>query len=368
MDTRMNTRQETGPLAAEKGHTPHPESGLAMVFFGLWIIVIFGFAAFSLDISRIYTEHSELRNGADAAALAIAQDCGFGLCGGYYDEFGIGEIYADANARDGASLVDDIDIDMSNQTVTVEVATEDTAGDNNLDMVVAQVVGYNGLTVRADATVKWGAPSGFTSLPLTFSKCEWDQFGAPGFVDEDPLGFLHRPSSVLQDRLPPVSGYPYEAKSVTIYLHGTSVCGGSPSGADLPGGFGWLDPTGSCELTSELGDWKELDPGASPPASCSPSDLSAALGTVQYIPYFNDIDGTGTNAEYHIHGYGALYVTGYNFGGSYKEDSIIDGDPACTGSLRCIQGYMIGGWVDSASATTGLGGGEYGVVALELTN
>lgn len=341
------------------------EHGLSFVFFGLWMLVIFGFAAFALDTSRIYNEHSELRNGADAAAFAIASDCAQDLCVGFYDEYAVGELYADPNARDGSMVVEDIAIDLANQTVTVDVATENDDGGNVLDMVLAQLIGYDGLTVRTDATVRWGAPSGYASLPLAFSKCEWDDFGAPGFVDEDPLGFLHRPDAVVNGDLPPTLGYPYAAKFVTIYIHGSSICGGSPSGADLPGGFGWLDPTSGCQLVSNLGDWVEIDPGASPPSGCSTSWMEDTLGTVQFIPYFNDVVGTGTSAQYHVHGYGALYVTGYNFGGQYKEDSLISGLPPCTGADRCIEGYMIGDWVGSAGSA-GTGGGSYGVITLEL--
>ena len=117
-----------------------------------------------------------------------------------------------------------------------------------------------------------------------------------------------------------------------------------------------------------MGDWVEVDPGASPPSGCSPSDMEDKLGTVQFIPHFNDVVGTGTNAEYHVHGFGALYVTGYNFGGQYKEDSLVDGELPCTGSQRCIQGYLIGDWVDSTNSTAGLGGGDYGVVSVQLSD
>lgn len=354
---------------AIEGRSDHldSESGVAMAVFGLWIVVLFGFGALAIDVSRIYTEHSELRNGADAAALAIARDCGQGLCDGFYDEYGMAETYADANARDGATWVEDVEIDFGEQAVTVSVGSEDDSGGNTFDMVLAGIIGFNGLTVRTDATVKWGAPAGFTAFPVTFSKCEWDEFGAPGFVDENPDGHLHRQASVLNDDIADSSSYAYADKSVTIYLHGTSVCGGSPSGGDIPGGFGWLDADSGCQLTTSQGTLLAVDPGASPSSGCSPTTLEDVLGTVQVIPYFNDVTGTGNNAIYHMDGFGALYVTGYNLGGLYKEKSLIDGQPVCTGSLRCIQGYLIGDWIQSG-ASTGLGGTQYGVVALELTN
>ena len=58
------------------------EDGIALVLFGLWVVVLLGFAALALDVSRIYNEHAELQNGADAAALAVGMDCGLGVCGG----------------------------------------------------------------------------------------------------------------------------------------------------------------------------------------------------------------------------------------------------------------------------------------------
>jgi len=346
----------------------HSESGVAMVVFGLWIVVLFGFGALAIDVSRIYTEHSELRNGADAAALAIARDCGQGLCGGYYDEFGMAEVYADANARDGATWVEDVEIDFDDQTVTVSVGSEESGGGNDFDMVLAGIVGFDGFTVRADATVKWGAPGGFTAFPVTFSKCEWDAFGAPGFADETVDGFLHRQEVVLNGDIAQGLAYPYSHKRVIIYLHGTSVCGGSPSGGDIPGGFGWLDADPGCVLTTSQGTMLEVDPGASPTSGCSTTTMQDALGTVQVIPYFNDVVGSGTNATYSMDGFGALYVTGYSLGGLYKENSIVDGNPVCTGSLRCIEGYMIGDWVQSSGVSTGLGGGDYGVVSLQFVN
>ncbi len=341
------------------------ERGLTMVVFGLWMLVIFGFGAFALDISRIYNEHSELRNGADAAAFAIAADCGQQRCDGFYDEHAVANMYADPNARDGATGINNVAIDFATQQVTVTVETEDTSGNNKLEMVLAQIIGYNDPTVQASATVMWGAPSGYDALPLAFSRCEWDSFGSAGFVDEDPLGFLHRQSSVVNNELPPTLGYPYAAKFVTIYLHGSSTCAAGPSGQDLPGGFGWLDSNPNCRIQPSLGDWLEIDPGASPPGECNPSTMRDTIGTVQFVPYFDDVVGTGTNADYHINGFGALYVTGYNFGGSYKEDSIVTGVAPCTGDDRCIQGYMMGDWVDS-NTSPGLGGGDYGIIALEM--
>jgi hypothetical protein len=89
------------------------------------------------------------------------------------------------------------------------------------------------------------------------------------------------------------------------------------------------------------------------------------MGTVQMIPYFDEARASGNNGEYRVLGYGALYITGYNFAGQFKANSLIDGKLPCKGSDRCIQGYFIGNW--SAGGTQGgPGGPDLGVSGFGL--
>ncbi|NND04240.1 MAG: hypothetical protein HKN91_15790, partial [Acidimicrobiia bacterium] len=258
------------------------ESGIAAVFVGLWLVVLIGFGAFALDTSRIFNEYSELQNGADAAALAIAMDCAIGSCDGYFDALGLADAYADANMIDDTAYVEEVIVDLVDNAVEVAVATESAEGDNTFDMVLANVIGYNGLTVRAETEVVWGSAGGAKVLPLIYSLCEWDAFGSPGFVDEDPNGFLHHESSMA-------GGFaPYADRYVTIFFHGTSTCQAGPSGQDLPGGFGWLESSeGLCEADVTVGYWVNLDPGASPTSECSPSYIKSLVVTVIGLPYFD---------------------------------------------------------------------------------
>lgn len=348
-----------GAAAAQKRGS---ESGAVMVFLALASVVLFAFAAFAIDMGRIYLERRALQNGADAAALAIADDCAQSRCGGYYDEYAVAELYADANAGDASASVSDVDFDLATQSVTVTVETEQTDGTSILPTLFASVIGYDGLTVEAEATVQWGSPSGLPVLPLVYSQCEWMMFGESGYVDRPGGGFLHRASSVRDGLLPPAGGYQYWSRSVTVFFHGSSTCHDSESGQDLPGGFGWVDVTGSdCEAQLGVGDLPSVEPGASPTSECDVAEMAATIGTVQLIPYFDDYTGTGTGGEYQIAGFGAFYVTGYNFGGSFKEDSLIDGQPPCTGNDRCIQGYLIGDWavLDNGAPLSAVDHGVY---------
>ena len=323
------------------------ERGAVLAFFAVAIVMLVGFTAFTIDYGRIYLERRELQSGADAAALAVATDCALGDCGSSIEQHDTAEQYADANASDNRAWADDVTVDLGAQTVRVHASTEDSSGDNNFDMMFAQVIGYDGFTVGAEATVAWGAPDGLATLPITFSLCEWNNFTAPFFPWED------WPPSPL----PPVGD------SVTLFFHGdTEVCHDSPSGADLPGGFGWLDtPSGTCETEVFTDDWVPDDPGASPSTGCSASVMENLVGTVVLIPYFDEFVGTGAGAEYHIAGFGAFYLTGYNFAGQYKEASLVTGLQVCTGEDRCLEGFLIDDYVLSGPPG---GSSDFGVTVI----
>jgi Flp pilus assembly protein TadG len=57
------------------------ERGAIGVVVALLMIPLMGFAAIAIDVSAMYAERPQLQNGADAAALAIAQDCAVDSCG-----------------------------------------------------------------------------------------------------------------------------------------------------------------------------------------------------------------------------------------------------------------------------------------------
>jgi len=352
--------QRTSSRAANGGRN---EGGAVLVFVAIGMVMLIGFVAITVDFGRIYSERRELQNGADAAALAVAQDCALGNCAGGYDPYPVAEQYADANASDGLASVDDIGLDLGAQQVRVKAITEDPGGDNFFDMTFAKILGYDGLTVGADATVAWGAPKGGATLPLIFSVCEWRRF-------QDSL---HPGTAVINDELPPTGGYPRMSEYSTVYFHKEDVvdgegkrCTDSESGQDLPGGFGWLESAGGCSAEIDVNDTVGIDPGASPTTGCSSSDLKDLLGTVVLIPYFDTFTGTGNNARYHVAGFGALYLTGYNFTGQYKEKSWITGGKACSPPDTCIEGYFIDPW--NAAGGGEIGGGDFGVVVIQFVD
>ncbi len=360
------------------------EKGFSLVLVAIVLVVLIGMVAFAVDVGALYEERRELQNGADAAALAIAENCGRGLPCDTTTAEATADQYADANGIDGAAAIDELDLDLAAQTVRVETATETSDGGTIFRPFFAQVIGFEGSTVRAEASAAWGVPAGSGDIPLTISKCEWDKFVGPFVVgyraDGTPILDLNEPPAEDQngdgvmDHLdwfhlydPPGTN----ANSITATFHdgkATEDCSaeaGQDTDGDgrLSGGFGWLDTDGDCYAETDHEGWYGEDPGASPSSGCGPSQLQGILGTVVTIPVFTDTQGLGANGQYLMTEPLALYVTGYNFGGQYKE--WLTDEPPCKGDVRCIQGYPT-----VTLDTTGdiLPGGEYrGVLVVKLT-
>ena len=105
-------------------------------------------------------------------------------------------------------------------------------------MVFAPVIGIDEFDVGARAVAAWGPPGSAQTVPLIFSKCEWDHFGVPGMVSEG--GFLHDKADI-----PFTDGYPHSPVKIDFHGRQSPDCHSSSSGQDLPGGFRWLDTDGN---------------------------------------------------------------------------------------------------------------------------
>jgi hypothetical protein len=129
----------------------------------------------------------------------------------------------------------------------------------------------------------------------------------------------------------------------------------------LAGGFGWLiSPSGDCRVNLTAGQWISEDPGASPTTGCDPAFMLGLVGEEVPLPFFNDVDGLGSNGRYRVAGFGMFHITGFNFGGQYKAPL---GAVPCQGDERCISGYFTTGVVYDGEP----GGSDHGLVIVELT-
>lgn len=322
------------------------DRGATIVMTAIVLVVILGMAGIVVDVGALYEERRELQNGADAAALAIAESCALGRPCDYSVALDTAIRYASANAADGVSAVDSVDLDLTAKSVTVQTSTVNGEGGNVVEPFFGAVVGWDGATVAASATAIWGYPSALRStIPLIISECE--------FPDRADI-----PSSPR-----------------VIYFHdgnNAESCNAQPGmDADgngvLSGGFGWLvSPTGDCRVNLETGQLVSDDPGASPTSGCDPSSLFNLVAQPGEepnpvpLPFFVDLYGLGTNGQYEVGGFGMFVITGFNFGGSFKAPSAETAP--CAGDERCLAGYFTTGVVYDGKP----GGADHGLVIVEL--
>ena len=357
------------PLFARASTRLENESGVTIIFIAVILLGLLAMTAFVIDFGRIWQERRELQAGATAAALAVGEDCARDLCDAAYNESLVADLYADANATDGAATIHGIALDLTAQTVEVVTATEEPDGSASMDMFFARIVGFDTITVGAGAIVAWGNPQLVTTIPLIISDCEWlrDPALFPGWPGGDPDNLpTYDPSIPLADYDP--------ATMVMLILHdttGAEECNSLPGhdvGGDgkLPGGFGWLDTGGSC-IPRVRDGWVAEDPGASPSTGCSASEVETLMfdsGPV-FIPYFSDIDIIPGADLYEISGYGAFVVGGYNFTGQYKEYRAPLTDLPCGGSTHCVSGWFVQ-HVDNGGSGGPLGGVDRGIIVIQL--
>jgi len=307
------------------------ERGAIGVVVALLMIPLMGFAAIAIDVSAMYAERQQLQNGADAGALAIAQDCAVGSCG---RPDATAQSFAAANLRSATS------------TAAVTALTEDHVSVRNSgvrDHLFAPVLGIDSSVITATATAEWAAPTGGTAgVPLAFNRCEFDAQTGGGVPTKAVAGTV----------LVSTATGPTCANQVKV----------------TPGGFAWVGVnSGTCGRTSALtGSLSQLPASSSltnePPSSCSPADFARLQNSTALVPIFDTYAGTGSLATYHVFGYAAFKITGYYFGGQF------DWGSPCSGSERCIRGYFTKKTDRTATFTYGTGAPQLGAGVVTLTN
>lgn len=301
----------------------------------VFVAVFIGFTMLVIDGGSAYSERRQLQNGADAGALAIAEDCVAGAltC---TDLTAAPKVngYANQNSDDNTSN-STVHIDLTAGTVTVNTSTRTASGGTILPPFFAQVFGLNAGTVRASAVARYGVAGSLSpALPLTFSRCEWDAATVAGTVLY-PASTRWPPEQVVMFHTPSPSD---------------NACPEGSAGADAPGAFGWLDTSGGCQTGVVAPGYASADTGRSANNSCKVL-LAGLVGKVVDLPIYDSVTGTGTNTSYHIVGFAPFFLTGYYINGStytaslispYKKLCVAWQDLSSTGSASdsCIKGFF----------------------------
>ena len=306
------------------------ERGGIAIMVAILMVALLGFAALAVDVGMLYAERTQLRNGSDAAALAVAGKCAKDIndveCS---TTSALARSLANGNAGDGASNIQSLLLDKPNRTVTVAAAAQEPGKEpNRVSLFFAGVLGYTSAEVSATSSVTWGSPrKGPAPFPVAFSICQ-----VQGHVD----GTLQ----LLQN-------------------HGSNAnadCNYGPSGAAVEGGFGWLvsDP-GVCGALIDIAVAEGgSDPGNSSPGGCDATlnswaaDITAGKDVVVLLPVFNRVSGTGNGAVYGLTTFAAFKVKGWKFSGNstlpdafQNTTPAVDASVSCDGNCRGVIGSFI---------------------------
>lgn len=312
------------------------ERGAISIIVALMLVALLGFGAIAVDVAMMYSERTQLRNGADAAALAVAQKCAKSATDPDCSSTSpLVANLANSNANDGLSNIKSAVLDKANRTITVSVGAQEAGHTpNQVSLFFARSLGINTAEVTAPATVKWGSPTkGTAPFPITVSICQVrDQAG------------------VMQ----------------LLQLHGTGAnpsCFYGPSGASVEGGFGGLkqDP-GACGATVDVGlSTVNGDTGNNPPPYCESTlngwaaDMNAGKDVIVLLPVFNSVTGTGTNAVFGFKTFAAFKVAGWKLGPTGLPYTFRNRTPDVPAALECREPCrgIIGTFVKYVSLANG---------------
>ncbi|MGT2461523.1 pilus assembly protein TadG-related protein [Sinomonas atrocyanea] len=332
------------------------EQGATIAFVAVLLVVLLGAGAIAVDVGQLAAERAQLQNGADAAALAVASTCAKspGTCASGSST--LGTLYGNANANDGATTIAPPTIDFTARTVTANASTLTSSGSSSMTLAFARFLGINTGSAKASATAAWSPIGKGTGFPLTFSSACFD------------ISATSQTGAVQQFQYKP-----------GMYCT-------SPSGQQIPGGWGWLDSS-NCQITTQAGSTSVgSDPGNNLPLGCAAIlqgwvDTIQAGGEVDVVfPIFTSSTQNGTNGSYAISGYATLRIIGWKLaGGANKTPGSFRntagaltalGLPAiyaCSGgSDRCVIAQFIR--FDVADPTTGsTTGQDYGTSSVTLT-
>jgi hypothetical protein len=336
------------------------DEGVTMVLVGVMLSVLLAVAGMAVDLGVVFAERRELRTGADAGALAIAEDCGMKHC----DEptaRATAQEYADANAWDGTSAVDSVSLIHNTATTgSVRVVTSawDAAkGESGVRVPLLSLLGFDRVSVGASATAIFDHPASGQALPLVVERYCMQELGtSAGYL------IFH---------------------TATAAGTGSGSCRGTePAGQDAPGAFGWVDVDlslapdlvlGDCQALFYIGTWGTFtDPGhgaGAPPRECEAATIEQGIyQQVVMIPVYSQVRDQGNNSDYLIDGFAAFFVEGYRLGnrvgfflkppGGGWDNSI------CGNREMCLYGHFT-----SMTVYTGEPGGpDYGVSLVKLVD
>jgi hypothetical protein len=269
------------------------ERGQSLVLSLLFLTVLVGMAAITVDVGSWYRAHRKLQANADAAALAGAQELPKDTAAARATALA----YAETN--DGGLKSEDVKF----RTTVVPNDTIEVVTDRPAPGFFAQLFGRGLVDVRAKAAARTGTPS----------KARW---AAPIGVDERHPK-LQCGEACWNSGHPTVLDFDKVGPGAFRLLNIDSSHGGTG-----PGDLGeWI--RNGLDAWMPKDEWYYSDPGIKPNSSHIKDALEARDETEILIPVYSDTRAQGAGFEYYVVGWAVFHVTGFQIHGS--QDSRVYG-------------------------------------------
>jgi hypothetical protein len=333
------------------------ERGGVAVTVALLTVPLLVILAFVVDAGLLHWEKVQLQNGADAAALAVAEKCAKEgpSCTSGATALAAGISGRNANDAQAAAFLPPAEFVVNTSSGKVEVISSTLNSEGTeVRHPFASLVDPGGSTIEAMAAAQWGTPIRGSVLPLAIAECELET------IETDPV----------------------VAKQ--IFLRSDNEAQDCPGA--YPGGFGWLDD-GDRDCWVEIGvdGYVEGTTGNNPgKTGCTAADFKGLLGTTVLVPIYSDFDETtggkreagGAQGKYYIEKFAAFTVTGYKTSGSddtyygssspsFKGPGADDCDKS--GKCRGLRGYFVRYVELGEDFELGEGGPDGGLTIVKLT-
>jgi Flp pilus assembly protein TadG len=321
------------------------ESGQALVVSVVFMLVLMGGVALTLDVGSWFREHRQAQTTADAAALSAAQLLPATNTTTAKDE---AQTIADKNGG-GIDVVNGISFSSTSgatyDTVTVRV-TRTAPG------FFSKLFSVDSAQVHAKAAARSSIPIDVRgAAPIVVNKLHQYLTGHDAAGRQCPCFGAGEPTSIPLGK----NGAPGSFAMVDLEAFATAdsngVCTQSPNGNSgtstvahwVLNGFDGYLPLG-CYDSRPGADFNSNDVG---------SAMQARKNSVLLFPVYDVLNGQGSNAHYHVIGWAAFYVTAFDSHGN-------------SGSISGYFTQVI--WDGIASSTSSTPGADFGVRSIALVN
>ncbi len=259
-------------------------------------VLIFGFAAFSIDAGQAWTARRHLVTAADGAALASAGDYATGKVG---CASAAGD-YVSSNYSAATLESCSANITPTSGNVTVDAS-------RTVDYAFAGIFGVNNKKIHAITTAEWGIPTGVNNLR--------------------PFGLCINSNLQMQQWLNYPSGPTGDSGTIRI-TYGKSQP--DACGTNVPGNWGIQDFDGGSNSNNDIKDWTLNGyPGLVTIGTNLPGDTGAFSNSLDseltflknsgqafVLPVFDTATGNGSNAQFHIVAFVFVKLVGYQTTGA----------------------------------------------------